>query len=372
MNIAVIFGGESCEHDISIITGLQLCANVNIQIHSVLPIYIDKVGNWLVGKDLGDIDNYPNFLGKTAKVALINNDNNLYIKKRNAFKKYQKIDFAFVCLHGLGGEDGTIAAILEHSKIPYSACSMMSSAVALDKAIFKRLLVSNNIKTAQSICLNIDDWNQDQDKCVEQIGALSEKVIIKPARQGSSIGIQISNSQDDIVEKINKAFKFDNKLLIEEFLNVKKEINIALFKHKTEMIFSQTEEPQYSSEILGFDEKYRKNSGGFQTIKRICPAKISKKIEDDIKTIADSVYNKLDMFGVVRFDFILDQEDNLYLNEVNTIPGSMANYLFEDITYSKLIDMIILNGLIRFEKEKERAHSFDSGVLLEGIDSFKK
>ena len=372
MNIAVIFGGESCEHDISIITGLQLCTNVNTQIHNILPIYIDKVGNWLIGKDLGDIDNYPNFLGKTSKVTLVNNDNNLYIKKRNCYKKYQKIDFAFLCLHGLRGEDGTISAILEHSKIPYSACSIMASSLALDKSVFKGVLVVNNIKTAQGLCLNIDDWNQDHDKCVGKIRALSEKVIIKPARQGSSIGIQISNNHEDLVEKINKAFKFDDKLLIEEFLNVKKEINIALFRNKSEIVFSQTEEPKYSSEILGFDEKYRKNSGGFQTIKRICPAEISKTIEDEVKTIAKSVYNKLDMFGVVRFDFILDQDDNLYLNEVNTIPGSMANYLFDNIEYKKLIDMIILNGLIRFEKEKERVHSFDSGVLLDGIDSFKK
>jgi len=198
-------------------------------------------------------------------------------------------------------------------------------------------------------------------------------VIIKPARQGSSIGIKICKDCVDLVDCLKYSFQYDNRLIVEQFINVNKEVNIALFKDKDSMVFSNTEQPIYTNEILDFDDKYMKNCGGFDTIKRLSPADIDNDIENEIKFMASKVYSHLDMFGVVRFDFIIDQDNKIFLNEVNSIPGSMANYLFgKDCDYKKLIDKIILNSLIRDEQSELLIKKFDSEVLEHGINGLKK
>ena len=157
-------------------------------------------------------------------------------------------------------------------------------------------------------------------------------------------------------------------------VRTEKEVNIAIMYNKNDYIVSQTEEPVTSNTILSFDDKYRQNVGGFETIKRIVPADISKEIDEKINDVALKVYKALDMFGIVRFDFIIDNDDNLYLNEVNTIPGSMANYLFDKkhYTYSKLIDLIVSNSVYRYSKNCENIKTFNTDVLENDFIGFKK
>lgn len=374
MNIAVIFGGESCEHDISIITGVQLINKINEYLYNIVPIYIDKNGRWFIGKNLKNIDNYPNNLGKLKQVSLVSNDNILYIKRGKKLKKYCKIDIAFVCMHGQRGEDGSIAGILEQCHIPYSASSMLASSIAMDKVVFKYILKGLNIECVESLDVSEDEFNADPEKVINHIVEMIDlPIIIKPSRQGSSIGIKVCKNKDDLYSYLKYSFMYDNRLLIEKFINIKKEVNIALFKDKDELIFSKTEEPVYHNEILDFDDKYLKNAGGFETIKRISPAKISIEAEGLIKEYSAKIYKILDMFGVVRFDFLIDQNGIVYVNEVNSIPGSMANYLFDkSLSYSKLIDRIVLNSLIRKEKEDKLIKKFDSSVLGQGFDGIKK
>ena len=351
MNIAVIFGGESCEHDISIITGVQLIKNINEYLYNIVPIYIDKNGRWLTGKKLCDIDDFSNFLEKLDEVAFVPNSDNLYVKSGKKYKKKFAIDMAILCMHGQRGEDGSVSGILEMSKIPYSSCSMLASSVGMDKIIFKKLLQGMGINCIESISVLKNEYDENEEKVLAEICDFGYPIIIKPSRQGSSIGINICKSIEMLKDCLDNSFMYDERLLIEKFVDVKKEVNIAIFKHKSNLIYSETEEPVYNSEILGFDEKYQKNSEGFESIKRISPAKITKTQEDYIKNTAKKVYDILDMFGVVRFDFIIDKGNEVYLNEVNTIPGSMANYLFKSqLSYEKLIDNMILNGFIRKDK----------------------
>lgn len=374
MNIAVIFGGESCEHDVSIITGVQLIKNIDEYLYNIIPIYIKKNGVWITGQGLKDVDNFPNNLGKVREVSFISGDDYLYIKKCRGYKRYCKIDIAFVCMHGQRGEDGSVSGILEHSHIPYSSSSILASSVSMDKVVFKYILKGLNIDCVEGIEINTEEFCKDSDKVINRIiDNFKFPIIIKPSRQGSSIGIKICKSKSDLYDCLKYSFMYDNRLLVEKFIEIKKEVNIAVFRDKDCLVFSKTEEPIYHNEILDFNDKYLKNSGGFETIKRISPANISEEITELVKKIAEKIYVAIDMFGIVRFDFLIDKNDVLYVNEVNSIPGSMANYLFGDeLKYSKLIDRIILNALIRKDKDDLLIKKFDSCVLGQGFDGFKK
>lgn len=373
-NIAVIFGGESCEHDISIITGEQLISKFDELLYNIIPIYIDKLGIWKTGKDLKDIDDFANGIKKSCHCAFIPGDQNLYIKRSNKFKKFIKIDMAFICLHGLRGEDGSVASILELCKIPYSSSSILASSLCMDKSVFKILLKGFNVNFVSGFSITEKDFSEDSSGCNIELENLGFPVILKPSRQGSSIGIQICKNADEFNKKLKSAFIYDKKVLIEKFIDVKKEVNIAIFNNKSEYILSSTEEPVSSDEILSFDNKYRKNSGGFETIKRIVPANISLEIENYIKETALKLYKELEMFGVVRFDFIIDKNDDVFVNEVNTIPGSLANYLFDKnkYDYKKIIELIISNATLRLNKSNEVERVFDTDVLENDFDGFKK
>lgn len=371
VNVAVFFGGESCEHDISVVTGEQLIDKINKHLYNIIPIFVNKNGEWLVGENLNDIDNIPNNLGKTMSVGFIPNDNTLYYKKGKILKKYITIDVAILCLHGGTGEDGSVAGVLELSKIPYSSCGVASSAVCLDKIIFNYVASGIGINKLPYMTMFLKDYENDKLSSIAQIKDFGLPVIIKPARLGSSIGINIVKSEKDLQSMLEKSFEYDNRLLIEKFINVEKEINIACFYHKGELVFSKSEEPISNDEYLSFDDKYLKSSGAFETMKRQIPANISNKQLEEIKTIAEKLYYLLDMSGVVRYDFLYS-EGKIYLNEVNTIPGSMANYLFLDISYPKFIEMLISSALLRLENKSKLKKSYESEVLKNGILGIKK
>ena len=376
MNIAVVFGGESCEHDISIITGVQLINNMNKYLYNVIPIYIDNQGNWLTGDSLTDIDNYPDNLNKLNKCAMIPNTKSLCIlsKKSTRIKKKIELDMAFLCLHGIRGEDGTVASVFELSKVPYSSSGIAASSVCLDKVIFKYFAKGLGVNVVSGIEINEEEFLRDKASVINRINDIGYPLIIKPARQGSSIGISLCEDKDMFEIAIKSAFLYDKSVIIEKFLTVKKEVNVALFDNKGDYILSNTEEPLTADKFLNFDNKYRQNPGGFETIKRIVPAGISAKINDEIVGIATTVYKSLKMSGVVRFDFLIDSEDNVYLNEVNTIPGSMANYLFDKqkYPYSKLIELWISNAVFRQERDSGVKRYLDTAVLNNGFDGFKK
>lgn len=374
MNVAVIFGGESCEHDISIITGEQLISACDEFLYKIFPIYVDKNGTWLTSEKLVDIDTIIQDSAKANVCTFIPNDNALYIKKRGKFKRCAVIDMVFVCMHGLRGEDGCVAGVLELSKIPYSSSSICASSVCMDKCVFKTFAKGLGINVVDGISVCEREYLLDYKKILSKVKMLEFPVIIKPSRQGSSIGIEVCKSEDDFENKLKKAFLYDKKLLIEKFVCVEKEINVAVFENRGDYVISFTEEPIAHDEILSFDNKYRKNAGGFETIKRIMPANISKEIDCAVRSIALDVYKSLEMSGVVRFDFILDKDGVLYLNEVNTIPGSMANYLFDKdkYNYSTLLSLWISNAIKRYQKSLETERFLKTDVLINDFDGFKK
>lgn len=363
INCVVVFGGKSCEHDISIVTGGQVISKLDEYLYKIIPIYIDKNGEWFAGDNLKDLDNFPDNLGKLHKVAFVSKDNNLYIKKGNKFVSFERVDVAILCLHGMNSEDGCVASVFENSGIPYSSTSIMGSSLCLDKSIFKFVCKGLSVSVVDGLIVDRDEFEKDSERCVCNVINFGLPVIIKPSRLGSSVGIEVCKSEDKLKKCLESAFIYDDRVVVEKFLDIKKEINIALFDNKGSLVFSQTEEPVYSDTILSFDDKYLKNPNGFEGIGRIKPANIDKATEDKIKDIAGGLYRKLKMFGVVRFDFILTKSNELFVNEVNTIPGSMANYLFDKIEFGELLDLIVSNSVYRCEIESKTVSVFDSDFL---------
>lgn len=376
-NIAVIFGGVSCEHDISIITGLQVINFLDDELFNIIPIYINKYGEWFSDDRLLDLDNYPIKDLNLREVFLTPSSKILFQKKGKKLKPLNVIDFAIFAVHGLNGEDGTLSGLFELNNIPYLNCGVIGSSVTLDKCIFKSFLISKNISTIDSIELTEKEYYNSIDEIKLKISEkLSFPVILKPANLGSSIGIKVCKNEYELEELISYCFQFDSKILIEKYIKNIKEINIALYKYFDEYIFSYFEQPITEDNILTFDNKYiGGETKGMESLKRICPVELDKNLEQTIKDIAKKCYDKLDLKGIVRFDFIIDENNIVYLNEINSTPGSFANYLFKNLSkdFTQILTDNIENAIHLKFKNDEKIKYFSSSVL-DGLnfDGIKK
>ena len=378
MNIAVFFGGESCEHDISIITGEQLISKMNDYLYNIIPIYIDRNGLWWTGEGLKDLDYFSNkdlVKDKLKRCTLLFGDKDLYVLKGKKYIKLSSIDVAIVCMHGRRGEDGCLSGVLEMCKIPYTTSSLCASSLCMDKGVFKYCAKGLGVNVVDGFCVLKDEVVLNFDDVLARVkGKILFPVIIKPCRQGSSIGIEVCKSEDSFRQCLMNSLKYDDKVLIEKYVDVFKEVNVAVMYDKGEYVVSNTETPIKNDEILSFDDKYRKNPAGFDGIRRKIPADIPNSQAVEVVDLAVLVYKALDMFGIVRFDFIVSGLGEVYLNEVNTIPGSMANYLFDKTKYpyASLIEMMISNAIHRLERENKIIKSVETGVSLSGINGLKK
>lgn len=351
INLAVIYGGNSLENDISIITFLQTVKHIDKK-YKILPIYL--LNKMYIVNDYENIDSYINFNDKKAKEVFISNGY-LYRKINNHFiKKNCKIDVALLCTHGGNGENGALQGLLEINKIPYTSPNVLMSAIGMNKRVTKSIAKSIGINVLNGVSIS----NCDEIDLIES--HLEFPVITKPMSQGSSIGISISKDINELMENLNVAFKFDTKVLIERALENFREFNIAVYKNSEDIVVSFIDEPVLWKDYLSFDDKYI--SG--ENIKHNYPADIPSKIQEYIKKTAKRVYEFLDGKGVVRLDYLLDLDTNkVYLNEINTIPGSLAFYLFKEnsITFDKIIDDMINEAMEGFKKATKP--TFDTKVL---------
>jgi len=370
-NIVVVFGGVSCEHDISIITGIQVVNN--LVGYNIYPIYISKSGIWYYSDKYRTVEDV---ITLKASECFISSDGYLVVKSvLGRYKKLVHIDGVFVALHGLNGEDGALAGLCNISGINCFNPQILPSALLLDKVEFKNYLSGLNlVRLVKYVGVSVDQ-SFDEVRYIIDKKKLAYPLIVKPANLGSSIGIQIVKTLDDLNDKLTCAFKFDKKVIIEELVSNISEYNIAILKDKNDLIISSVEEPRAGSEILSYDDKYLNGEKveGMQSLARIFPADISDELKKEIEDSAAKVYKQMNLSGVVRFDFIYQKDTNvLYLNEINTIPGSYANYLFDNLTFEELLNKMIKNTYFEKNKEKELIRYFESSVLKNADLSIKK
>ena len=357
-SVAVFFGGVSVEHDISVITGVLTCNSLD-KAYNVVPVYVDKDGAWYTG-DLFDIDVYKKLnLKRLKKVTLTADNNVLYQVKKNRLKRICDIAVAINCLHG-GGEGGSFAGLLAHSRIPLASPDVFASSVAMDKAKTKIALKGLNIKTLPYM---LTDGNLR----IEDIEKIGYPVIVKPSSTGSSIGIRSAENEEELKSAISFALRYDKTAIIEKMLSHPIEINCAAFKDdKGEIIVSECEKPICKCNILSFDDKYVDGEREF-------PANIDKKYSDKIKRITAKVYDKLSFTGIIRIDFFI-YGGEVYINEINAVPGSLAYYLFSDTLkgFTEILNKTISFAEIEFANQSTIIKEYKTTVLsIDGIKGGK-
>ena len=379
IKLAVMFGGRSVEHEISVISAIQAIGAVNKEKYEVIPIYITKNNEMYVGEHIGDIEAYKNIsklLSESTRVNLISDEGRALIVKypHKAFSKdvIDYIDIAFPVVHGTNVEDGTLQGYLKMLNLPYVGCDVLSSAVGMDKYVMKTVLKDNGIPVLDCVCLNSKDFDDEPEKIIEKIeGRFSYPVIVKPINLGSSIGISKARDTDSLETALANAFDFADRVLVEPAIENLREINCSVLGDRTSARASVCEEPLNATDILSYEDKYIGNSSksgskGMASTSRQIPADIPKETEDEIRAMAVEAFKVLGCSGVSRIDFMIDTKENkVWLNEINTIPGSLSFYLWEPagVDYTELIDEMISLALKREREQESITYSFDTNVL---------
>jgi len=336
--LCIIFGGQSSEHDISVITGMQLSKNVE-SFFTLEKIYIGLDNKFYLATKVKDVSFFEN--KNEIKLKEVYFSNNAIFQCGLIKKKICDIDCVVNCCHGGIGENGDLAGFLATLGIKCTSASALASHIAMDKSLTKEF-VKDIVPTIKGVKVSKQNLKQAKYKIGKK---LSADLIVKPNSLGSSIGVKVCN-KTNYIEQIKAIFEMQDSALVEERVVNIKEYNQACFRSKEGLILSAIEQPLTKSDFLSFEDKY-KGGGKAKGRDRIIPAKISVELENQIKNYTSAIYEKLNMNGVVRIDYIFDADKNkLYFNEINTIPGSMAFYLYEPIgiDYVTLISQLVENA----------------------------
>lgn len=383
-NVAVFFGGRSVEHEISVISALQAINAFNKDKYNVIPIYISKEGRWYTGQKLLDISNYRymDTLVKESEEVYMRpeyGDYNLYranpggglFGKKNPVMA--EIHVALPVLHGSNGEDGIFEGVLETIGIPFAGCNTLSSANGMDKITMKMILRAEGIPVVDYVWFTDHQWQTDHDKWLDRIeNSLGYPVIVKPANLGSSVGISKAADRGELRHAIDNATKFSQRIIVEHMIEQLKEINCSVLGDADEHQSSVCEEPVKSGDFLSYEDKYMggtKTTAGMQASKKRIPADLPESVSEEIRRIAAETFRVLSCHGVSRIDVMIDEADGkIYVNEINTIPGSLSFYLWEatGITFEQLTDRLIQLALKRKRLAERKTFSYDSNIFALG------
>jgi len=382
--IAVFFGCRSVEHEVSIISAVQAMKSIDKEKYKVVPVYVTKNGQMYTGDALFTIENFKNIdalLKNCSLVTFIREGNGvvMHYLKNGLFnkKRDQAIDLAFPIVHGTNCEDGTMAGYFEFLGIPYISCDIISAAVGMDKSVFKDVLLSAGLPTLPCFTFRSREYYLGKEEIANKI---AEKVgfplIIKPVNLGSSVGITKVKTREDLIDAIDLAVSFGDKILAEKAIENLREINCSVLGDADECISSICEEPFMNDEILSYEDKYlggskgSKQTGaskGMASLGRKIPADISEEKSDEIRNISCKIFKTMGASGVVRIDFLMDtaNDNKVYANEINTIPGSLAFYLWEatGIKYTDMLDKLVEIAFKRQRNRDNLTFTIDTNIL---------
>ena len=378
-NIAVLFGCRSVEHEVSIISAVQAMRAIKREKYDVTPIYITKSGEMYTGDALFEIDNYrnlPELLKQSYPVILARKNSGVYMVYENSGlfnrKKDVKIDLAFPIVHGTNCEDGTVAGYLEYLGLPYIGCDILSAAVGMDKAVFKDVLKSAGLPVLDCVTFRTREYSLNKEKITAEIEEIvGFPLIIKPVNLGSSVGITKVNDKDSLDAAITLAASFTDRILAERAVTNLREINCSVIGDADSCEPSVCEEPFMQDEILSYEDKYLSNrkggaSKGMASLGRKIPADLTEEKANEIKRLACDIFKAVGASGIVRIDFLIDTEtDEVYANEINTIPGSLAFYLWEPagLKYTDMIDKLVDLAFARQRSRENLTYTIDTNIL---------
>ena len=381
--IGVFFGSRAPEHDVSIITGTLICQGLLKLGYPVVPVYIDKKGQWLVDESLGRLASYTGGGGKQndfSKFAKYNLDleasvGKIVLSKKGLTGKSLTIDVAFPAFHGLNGEDGAGMGLFAMFGLPFIGCDHTSSGIAMDKVLTKIMYEQLGFKTAKFKHFLARQWQADSAKILADITTnLRYPLFVKPARLGSSIGIAKANDEAELKQAIEVALHYEEKVLVEEGVSNMKDLTIALLGDaavSAEPTVSLVQDALYGEALFSYEDKYIADGGaqlGEAVNNLVIPADLPEAVTKEAQRIAAEVFVKFGCSGIARVDFLYDSEaDELYVNEINTLPGNLYAHLWDKsgIPQGELLERLIKIAQARHEREVSRISTFDSTILTQ-------
>lgn len=360
--VVVLFGGESAEHEVSVISGIQIIENIDRKLFTPFAIKLNKNGLFEYYEGLAKRQDY-----LRTKPQIINfgkDEKGTYFQAYGLLKEKIHIDVAYLAFHGGNGESGQLQGFLETLGLPYTSPGVEASAISMNKVITKQVLASYNIPTVPGVSVCDEDIKKDVDKVVINVKL---PVIIKPAHLGSSIGINIAKTIVELKKYLLDAAHYDSEILVEKLITNFNEYNISVRSIGDEIQISEVEKPVSQDEILSFADKYQrggKKSGGMASLNRELPAKISKDLEKTLKDLAIEVFKAIRAKGMVRIDFMVSGKD-IYVTEVNPIPGSMSYYLWEasGVSFKEQITDLINQALRDNEKRVSKRLDYKTDIV---------
>lgn len=387
--LGVIFGGVTCEHDVSVVSGLQLIENVNKNKYEVIPIYIHSDGEWYTGEELLDSKIYKEFdknESKLKKAIIPPNKKGLVIFEKGLFakNKFIELDVVIPAMHGMNGEDGTLQGLLELANIPYTSSGVLGSSVGMDKILMKKVFEAHKLPVLPYTYLIRDEWKENKEEIIKRIEEqITYPMFVKPSNLGSSIGISKAKDRAGLLDAIEIAINYDSRVIIEKGVENLIEINCSALGFGEDVNTSVCEQPVNWAEFLTFEDKYMRGSknakgepkptnklgvkqGGMESMDRRIPANIPDDQTKVIQDLTKKAFKALNSKGVVRIDYIIDKDDNnIYINEINTIPGSFSFYLWKHngLEYPALIDKLVEIAEKSNEEKNKNNYTYKSDII---------
>lgn len=378
IKIGVIYGGETVEHEVSVISALQAMNNLNEDKYDIVPIYISKDRIWYTGHMLRDIEFYKEFEDEkkyATKVMLYKKGKTFLLQRTTGIfrKDITDLDVILPVVHGNNVEDGSLAGLLDSIGIPYVGSHVLGGALGQDKVVMKQVMESVNLPIVPYTWFYDSEYLDNKENILKEIKKIGYPVIVKPATLGSSIGIEVAKNEKDIESKIEDAMEYDTKIVVEKVIENLTEVNASVLGNYEYQKVSPLEEVMGEDEILSFADKYLGNakskgtaSKGMASTSRIVPARISEKLTKEIQDTAKQVFKVLNLSGVCRVDFLIDNKENkFYVNEPNTCPGSLSFYLWKEagMKYSELLDEMVSIAIKEYKHRNQKTMSFKSSIF---------
>lgn len=378
IKIGVIYGGETVEHEVSVISALQAMNNLNEDKYDIVPIYISKDRIWYTGHMLRDIEFYKEFEDEkkyATKVMLYKKGKTFLLQRTTGLfrKDITDLDIILPVVHGNNVEDGSLAGLLDSIGIPYVGSHVLGGALGQDKVVMKQVMESVNLPIVPYTWFYDSEYLDNKENILKEIKKIGYPVIVKPATLGSSIGIEVAKNEKDIESKIEDAMEYDTKIVVEKVIENLTEVNASVLGNYEYQKVSPLEEVMGEDEILSFADKYLGNakskgtaSKGMASTSRIVPARISEKLTKEIQDTAKQVFKVLNLSGVCRVDFLIDNKENkFYVNEPNTCPGSLSFYLWKEagMKYSELLDEMVSIAIKEYKHKNQKTMSFKSSIF---------
>ena len=385
IKVGVIFGGESVEHEVSVISAMQAMNKLDRDKYDVIPIYITKDREWYTGEMLKDIEVYQDLslIKKYGKNVVLYGTGDSFVLQKKSFPRsiVTDIDIIFPVVHGTNVEDGGLQGYLQTVGVPFVGSDVYASVVGQDKVFMKDVWKQAKLPMTDYVWFYDVDYKQDNEEVLKKVEKLSYPVIVKPATTGSSVGIAVCGNREELVDAIDDAIQYDKKILVEEVVENLKEVNVAVMGNYERQKVSEIEEVLSANRFLTYADKYigdgkgklkgakvpmKGSSKGMASANRKLPADLPDKMRKEVEEVAVEAFKALGSSGNARIDFLINEETNkVYINEINSIPGSLAFYLWEakGVDFSSVLDEMINIGVKDYKKRVSKTHSFETNIL---------